>query len=289
VISDGSNRVQETNMRIVQIGILGVGLALAGFGVYMAQEYVSQTEAAIAAVQANRSTQPGIETTEVLVAARPLRYGEPIRASDVRSVMWPSDALPPGAFQQMEALIPDPSRPRVALRAMEPNEPVLGVKVSQPGQPAGIAAMLTPGMRAFTIRVDQNSGISGSLRPSDTIDIYWTGRGQEGEITRLLSSGVTIIALDENADQDRTFNGVPRSITVEAAPEMIATLAQGQSTGRLSLSLVGLDDATSVSQIQVDAQSMLGIERRVETVTERCTVRTRRGAEVVMIEIPCTN
>jgi pilus assembly protein CpaB len=149
--------------------------------------------------------------------------------------------------------------------------------------------MLSPGMRAFTIRVDQNSGISGSLRPSDTVDIYWTGRGQEGEVTRLLSSGVTIIALDENADQDRNFNGVPRSITVEAAPEMIATLAQGQSTGRLSLSLVGLDDTTDISQIQVDARSLLGIERRVETVAETCHVRTRRGAEVVMIEIPCTN
>lgn len=276
-------------MRGAQIAILGIGLALAGFGVYMAQNYVNQTEAAIAAVQANRAAQPTIETVELLVAARPLRYGEPIRAADVRAVTWPAAAIPPGAFQDMAGLIPDPSRPRVALRAMEPMEPILSVKVSQPGQPAGIAAMLTPGMRAFTIRVDQNSGISGTLRPSDTVDIYWTGRGNEGEVTRLLSSGVRIIALDENGDQDRAFNGVPRSVTIEAEPEMVASLAQGQSTGRLSLSVVCLDDTTALSQIQVDASSMLGIERRVEQVTERCTVRTRRGAEVVMIEIPCTN
>ena len=276
-------------MRGVQVGILGIGLALAGFGVYMAQDYVNQTQAAIAAVQANRSQQVNIQTVQIMVAVRPLRYGEPIRANDVRPVLWPADSVPAGAFQEMDALIPDPSRPRVALRAMEAMEPLLAVKVSQPGQPAGIAAMLTPGMRAFTIRVDQNSGISVSLRPSDTVDIYWTGRGNEGEITRLLSSGVRIIALDENADQDRTFNGVPRSVTIEAEPEMVASLAQGQSTGRLSLSVVGLDDTTALSQIQVDAQSMLGIERRVEQVTERCTVRTRRGAEVVMIEIPCTN
>ena len=276
-------------MRVAQIGVLGIGLALAGFGVFMAQDYVNQTQAAIAAVQANRSTEPAIRTVQVFVAARPLRYGEPIREADVRAVAWPADSLPPGAFQELDALIPDPSRPRVALRAMEPSEPLLAVKVSQPGQPAGITAMLTPGMRAFTIRVDQNSGISGTLRPSDTIDIYWTGRGQDGEVTRLLSSGVRIIALDENADQDRTFNGVPRSVTIEALPEMIASLAQGQSTGRLSLSLVGLDDTTALSQIQVDARSMLGIERRVEAPSERCTVRTRRGSEVVMIEIPCTN
>ncbi|WP_323038017.1 Flp pilus assembly protein CpaB [Pararhodobacter sp.] len=276
-------------MRGVQIGILGIGLALAGFGVYMAQDYVSKTQAAMAAAQANNVGRPSHEVVQVLVAGRPLRYGEPIQVTDVRTIDWPANAVPPGAFLDTESLIPDPTRPRVALRAMEPMEPLLAVKVSEPGQPAGIAAMLTPGSRAFTIRVDQNSGISGTLRPSDTIDIYWTGRSENGEVTRLLSSSVRIIALDENADQDRSFNGVPRSITIEAEPEMIASLAQGQSTGRLSLSLVGLDDAAETGSIQVDARSLLGIEARVEQVTERCTVRTRRGSEVVMIEIPCTN
>lgn len=277
-------------MRAVQIGILGVGLALAGFGVFMAQNYVSQTQAAISAAQARNSAAPTIQTVTVAVATRPLRYGEPIGIDAVRTINWPADSVPPGVFQTVEALVPDPNRPRVALRAMEAGEPILSVKVSEPGEPAGIAAILTPGMRAFTIRVDQNSGISGTLRPSNTVDIYWTGRGaQGGDITRLLSSGVRIIALDENADEDRNFSGVPRSVTIEATAETVASLAQGQSTGRLSLSLVGLDDTTALSQIQVDGNSLLGVETVVQQVQERCTVRTRRGAEVVQIEIPCTN
>lgn len=280
-------------MRAAQIGILGVGLALAGFGVYMAQTYVGNTQAALAAAQVqarNSATTPAIQTVPVAVAMRPLRYGEPIGPGDVRMVDWPAHAVPSGVFGSIEDVVPDASRPRIALRAMEPLEPVLAVKVSQPGQPAGIAAILTPGMRAFTIRVDQNSGLSGTLRPSDTVDIYWTGRGAEGgEITRLLSASVRIIALDENADQDRNFNGVPRSITIEAEAEMIASLAQGQSTGRLSLSLVGLDDTAELRSIQVDGRSLLGMESRATIAPERCTVRTRRGSEVVLIEIPCTN
>ncbi|WP_127109451.1 Flp pilus assembly protein CpaB [Pararhodobacter zhoushanensis] len=278
-------------MRGVQIAILGIGLALAGFGVYMAQNYVAQTQQALVAAQARGAAQaPSIPTVTVMVTTRPLRYGEPITEASVRAIQWPADAVPPGAMQRMEDVIPDPTRPRVALRAMEPMEPLLAVKVSAPGQPAGITAMLTPGMRAFTIRVDQNSGISGTLRPSDAIDIYWTGRGAEqGEVTRLLASGVRIIALDENGDQDRSFNGIPRSVTIEAEPEIIATMAQGQSTGRLSLSLVGLDDTTSVDQFQVDARSLLGQEAQVVLEQQRCSVRTRRGSDVVMIEIPCTN
>lgn len=276
-------------MRVTQIAVLVIGLTLAGFGVYMAQTYVQQTEQAIAAYRAQDTARPAIETVQVYVAARAIRYGEPIRAEDVRALSWPATAVPPGAFRDISAIIPDPNRPRIALRAMEPFEPLLEVKVSAPGQPAGVAAQLSPGMRAFTIRVDSNSGISGTLRPSDHIDIYWTGRGAQGEVTRLISSGVRIIALDENADQDRAFSGVPRSVTVEAAPELVATMAQGQSTGRLSLSVVGLDDASRLSSIQVDSRRLLGVETRTEPEAERCTVRTRRGAEVVLIEIPCTN
>lgn len=280
-------------MRGAQIGVLVFGVGLAGFGVFMAKDYVNQTQAALVAAQ-TQSVQatpvPSIQTVDLYVARRPLRYGEPIGENDVRAVSWPLDSVPQGAFLDIEILIPDPSRPRVALRAMEANEPLLALKLSEPGQPAGIAAMLTPGMRAFTIRVDASSGISGTLRPSDNVDIYWSGRGEDGNVTRLLSSSVQIIALDENADQDRTFNGIPSSVTVQASPETIALLTQAQSTGRLTMSLVGLDDNTAISQFQVDQDNILGVQRAAPAAPRQvCSVRTRRGNEVVMIEIPCNN
>ncbi len=277
-------------MRVAQIFVLATGVGIAGFGVYMAQAYVTQTEQAVAAARAEQAQRPVIETIEVLVANRPLRYGEPIGTDDVRKIVWPANAVPAGAFKELDALIPDPRRPRIALRAMEAMEPVLAVKVSEPGQPAGIAARLSPGMRAFTIRVDAGSGISGDLRPSDLVDVYWTGRaGDDGEVTRLIVSGLRTIALDDIADQDRNISGTPRTVTIEAAPEVVATLAQGQATGRLSLSVVGLDDSTDLATFQIDRRRLLGVEAPVQAVTERCTIRTRRGNELVEVEIPCTN
>jgi len=70
-------------------------------------------------------------------------------------------------------------------------------------------------------------------------------------------------------------------------------LAQAQSTGKLSLSLVGVNDDTVAEAIEVDQRSLLGIKAQ-ETIAEVaqekvCTIRTRRGAEVVEIPIPCTN
>lgn len=278
-------------MRIVYFVVLGLGLGLAGFGVYMTQSYVSQTEAAL--VAAERDARPGIATVEILIAARPLRYGQQITETDVYIADWPANAVPEGAFSTREELVPDPTRPRVALRAMEPMEPILAVKVSQPGESAGIAARLSRGMRAFTIRIDSTSGVSGYMRPSDSVDLYWTGRTHDqGEITRLLARGLRIIAVDQDANPDAVFSGsVPRSVTVEATPDTVAVLAQGQSTGRLSLALVGMDDTSDgTGAIEVDQRRMLGMEAQSPAqVMQTCTVRTRRGGEVVVIDIPCTN
>jgi pilus assembly protein CpaB len=83
-------------------------------------------------------------------------------------------------------------------------------------------------------------------------------------------------------------------VTVAASPQQVAGLAQAQSTGRLSLSLVGANDDTVAEAVQVDQMRLLGIDPEPEAAPaapeeEECTVRTRRGNEVVVIEIPCTN
>ena len=78
------------------------------------------------------------------------------------------------------------------------------------------------------------------------------------------------------------------------SPAQVAALAQAQNSGRLSLSLVGAADDTIAQTIEVDQKSLLGIqeEEQVAEVVEEekvCTIRTRRGAEVVEIAIPCSN
>jgi len=91
---------------------------------------------------------------------------------------------------------------------------------------------------------------------------------------------------------DRTTNvTAARTVTVEATPEQAAALAQAQSSGRLSLALVGVGDESTSDFIEMTQDRMLGIireERSVE-VEQKCHIRTRRGNEMVLIEIPCTN
>jgi len=206
--------------------------------------------------------------------------------------------MPEGTFTSAEALFPIEDEPRFVLRAMEKDEAVLALKITEPGEDAGITSRLERGMRAFTIKVDVASGVSGFLRPGDRVDVYWTGstrdaiEGGRGELTKLIGTNIQLIAIDQTAGEDIDGTVIARTVTVAALPQQVAGLAQAQNTGRLSLALVGADDDTVASAMDVDQRILLGIEEDTQPVAKEkkvCTIRTRRGAEVVDIPIPCTN
>lgn len=282
-------------MRMVFGLVLLVGLALAGFAVYMVQGYVSQTQIALEVERAARAKAGPL--VEVYVVNKPLNYGDPITRADVQKIYWPQNTLPDAIFTDEAALFPgDGTKQRFVLRQMEKFEPVLGVKITEPGEDAGLTSRLAKGMRAFAIKVDVASGVSGFLQPNDRVDVYWTGNsgdGGQGEMTQMIEATVKIIAVDQTASNDRSGSAmIARTVTVEASPEQVARLAQAQATGRLALSLVGIGDDSVTGAVEVNRNALLGIERQevVAVQAEKiCTVRTRKGADVIDMPIPCTN
>lgn len=279
-------------MRMMFGLVLLVGMALAGFAVYMAQGYINQTESALNQERAFRAKVGDL--VEVYVAAEQLKYGDMLEKDAVKKIYWQKNALPEGVFTDETALFPaNEDKPRYVLRPMEVNEPLLAIKVTQPGQPAGLTGALDPGMRAFAIKVDASSGVSGFVYPGNFVDVYWTGNDDSREITRLIESSVNVIAIDQTAVGDTTAGAVvAQTVTVQVSQEQVARLAQAQATGKLALSLVGSGAQAATDKIEVDSASLLGIVQQevVEAQAEKvCTIRNRKGSEVVEIPIPCTN
>ncbi|MFT6532351.1 MAG: pilus assembly protein CpaB [Limimaricola cinnabarinus] len=291
-------------MRTVFGLVLMLGLGLAGFAVYMIKGYFDEQQAAIMAEREAASLrQP---TVEVVGVSRALPYGTVITREDLRPILYAEEFLPEGTFPDLDALFPEGEDvPRIVLRPMEPNEPVLASKITAPGGDAGISTRLGSGMRAFAISVNAASGVSGFLRPGDRVDVYWTGSVAKGtdarDVTKLIETGLELVGVDQTADQGRAEAIIARTVTVQASPEQVAKLAQAQSTGTLALSLVGLFDDKVAGTVEVDQRSLLGIAPEPEPEAapqiaaapppppEVCSVRTRRGAEVVEIAIPCAN
>lgn len=289
-------------MRMVFALVLVLGVALAGVAVYMAQGQMAQFQAERDYLRAAQASAPVL--ADVVVVKRPLKYGERFTMADLDLIKVQADKLPQGVFNfvtapqgspqaQVAAFFEGETRPRAALRSYEANEPLLATKITAPGVDAGIMANLAPNMRAFTIEVDASSGVSGFLRPGDRVDVYWSGQVGEEPVTKLIDTNLKLIAIDQSADADRSEETqIARTVTAEVTPEQVAALTLAQSTGRLTLSLVGMQNTADLGAIEIDRNKLLGIQVQEAVKVEApkvCTIKTRKGTDVIETEIPCSN
>lgn len=290
-------------MRLVFGLVLIVGLGLAGFAVYMAQGLIekNQRERDLLLAAQSRATK----LVDVVVVKRHLDYGQRFTAADLETVKWEEGKVPEAAFALVTApaaeaeekkpvFADNESRPRAALRSYEPFEPLLATKVTAPGIDAGIMSSLSAGMSAFSINVDVSTAVAGFLRPGNYVDIYWTGRVGDSETTKLIDSGVRLIAINQSSDADRTEETIiARTVTIEGSRQRVASLALAQQTGKLSLSLVGDGGTAAVAgeaPVEINRDTLLGIEKQevVQVEEEKiCTIRTNKGGEIVETVIPC--
>lgn len=273
--------------------VLVAGVALAGSAVYVAKGYIGKTQTALEQERELRAKVGPV--VEVYVAKAPKNYGEQLEAEDVQLVYWPKNSLPEGVFMTEAELFPKgPAKTRAVLRQIEKFEPIMISKVTEPGEPAGLTGQLAKGMRAFAIKIDDRSGVQSNVRPSDRIDIYWTGvaDGSGTEITRLIESNTQVIATDQVGKDDQS---VARTVTVAATPEQVGRLAQAQATGRLTFSLIGIGDvAVADGTTVIDNCDILGgcAEVAPAPVFEEakiCTIWMNKGGERVEVPVPCTN
>jgi pilus assembly protein CpaB len=280
-------------MRIVFALVLILGVALAGGAVYFASQQFNANQSRIAELT-NRIAK-NVEMVEVYVAATELKYGQILTKEDVKIIEWPLKSIPETAFTKAVDIFGDENETdtRIVIRVVDPGEIILSTKVTNLGEDAGVASRLARGMRAFTINVDVASGVSGFLRPGDKIDIYWTGEVERGSIvTKLIMDGISLIAIDQTSGEVSSAATVAKTVTVAVSPKTVASLAQAQSTGKLLLSLRGVNDETVSGAIEVTQNDLLGrveIEAEVEQIERICTIKTRKGADVIEVPIPCSN
>lgn len=89
-------------MRIVFGLVLLAGLPLAGFAVYMAQNYIGSYQAALE--QERSKATASVPVQEIYVATRALDYGEIIADEDIALMPWPKQILPESFFDSATPL-----------------------------------------------------------------------------------------------------------------------------------------------------------------------------------------
>jgi pilus assembly protein CpaB len=201
--------------------------------------------------QANSSVAaPGQATTPVVVAAIPIERGTGLKPIMLKTVPYPSNSVPTGAFKAVDQAIAPGDRK--VLRSMTVNEPVLASKLSGPNAKTNLSGALASGMRAVSVRSSDVTGVGGFALPGDRVDIYLTRTVSSGEasstITQAIAENVLVLGVDQTSDQQSEKPLVSKSVTVEVTPTQAAAVALGQSVGLITLSLRQLGDQTPLSQ-----------------------------------------
>jgi pilus assembly protein CpaB len=225
--------MRSIGLVLVALSILIGGAALWGLKILGASHAAAEPAA------------PAAHAT-VVVAARPIAFGETITPGDLKLQPWPAGAVPAGAFTSLAAFSAGPSR--LALAPIAANEPVLPQQISGPGGRATLAALVRPGMRAATLRVDDVLGVAGFVLPGDSVDILVTRAetGEKGQArTDVLLQGVRVLAVDQLADQAKNKPMVAKSATVEVTPAQAQKLALASQIGSLSLALRSSGEPTA--------------------------------------------
>lgn len=233
---------------------------LAGGSIYLTQTWIKNQ------TQTVTETQAKIETTKVVVASSRLSNGNKLQEVHLSVVDWPINLVPEGSFSTIEEVLgkdSDNPKNRIVLRSIEINEPILKNRITGFGGRASLSALIAPGMRASTIRVNDVNGVAGFVLPGDHVDIMFTrnvdidstsrsNRKSNNLQTDIFLQNMKVLAIDQDSNEQRDKPSVSKSITLEVTPVQAQKLILAMQMGKLSLSLrnVNTVDAEEVRTIK---------------------------------------
>lgn len=202
--------------------LLLLALVFGGLAALVAYKRVQQP------VQATEATRP------VVVAAFDIDYGIKIDAQMIRLVAWPTASLPEGAYGNAADVVG-----KIASAAIGKGEPITARRAVETLTGSSLASLISPNMRALTVRVNDVIGVAGFLLPGNHVDVLATPkpRGSERPVTKTLLQNLKVLAVDQQARAAKDDPIVVRAVTVEVDPAQAELIVQATEEGSVQLVL----------------------------------------------------
>jgi pilus assembly protein CpaB len=226
-------------MRVVTIVSLGASAVLGLAALVVAKAVLPSGSS----TQAKTKAPPPISGVPVVVAKAPLKFGDKLDATKIQILTIPSNAVPDGAFRTtQQVLSQDGGGPPVVLTAIAAREPLLPAKLSGPGARASVAAEIKDGMRAYTIKVSDVTGVGGHALPGDRVDVVLMrdlsfDPAKHSYVSDVVIQDVRVLGVDLNADPNSNKPATPNTATLEVDIADAQKLAVAGDLGKLSLLL----------------------------------------------------
>ncbi len=234
---------------------------------------------AVVAMIVYRRLQAGAGDTragvDALVAADDLEVGSKIDERDIKLLRFPTGDLPANYQSQKSKIIG-----RGVILPIAKGEFILPSKLAGENAGAGLPALIPPGMRAVSVRVNDTTAVSGFVLPGTRVDVLLTGTPQNGaeqETTTVLEN-VAVLATGQKLE--RNASGEPQSapvVTLLVSPEDAQKLTLATTQGHIQLALRNPLDTKQQDLASARSGSLYGRSQsppapRPTHVTPRATV-----------------
>lgn len=199
-------------------------------------------------MRAPNPAQDKVETVQVVMSTTEIGRGISIDSHMVALRDWPKASVPEGACVSLDEVLGQSSRFGVVR-----DEVLIKTRLTAG---SGLNALITPGMRAYTIQTSTvSSGVGGFLQPDDRVDVILTvtsaSKGDEkttgGGIATILLQNVQVLAagrsLQANTDDGKIEGRATNSVTLLVTARQAQELTLAQTKGTLNLALRREGDA----------------------------------------------
>ena len=205
------------------------------------------------------------ETQETVVAARDIKEEESLKPEMVKLTRMAKSAIPAGAFTS-----PKDVETRWVKTVLLEGDVIIEKKLGLKGTPPGLVANIPQGMRAFTIDVNEQSGVSGFILPGSRIDVVRYEANEKGvQHGETILQDVLVLAAGQVFTRAEERSLTTRTVTFAVTPDQVQLLVAARAKGSLSLSLRGVNDHTVVNSPKPKYQVDETLEKRWKLEEEK--------------------
>jgi pilus assembly protein CpaB len=185
------------------------------------------------------------DLNNVVVAKTEIPVGAKITMEQLALLPIPNGSAPEGAFRKMEDAVD-----RVAITPIGVREPITSLKLAPVGTESGLSAVIPPGFRALTVKVDEVVGVSGFVMPGSYVDVVAVilpvaaSQSTQGPISKIVLQNIKVLAsgakLDSPSDQREPSH--VNAVTLLVTPDQAEKLVLAANESKLQLVMRNFGD-----------------------------------------------
>lgn len=280
---------------LISLGVsvmLGIGAVLIGRGYMMSRD-----------TNADAQVQPlvAMDMSTIMVARTTIKMGDPVDATMLKEVEWPTDMMPLGVVTDASML----GEGKFARGLIAAGEPISYEKLDETRSMMTLAATITPGMRAVSITVRKDTGVAGFVLPGDRVDVnefikkfstdsITSDVAVSGEfIAKPVLKNVHVLAVDQKFAPGMEGAHVSNTVTLEVSPDDALKLGVASQRGVLGLALISPEDEHPVEMVKVAAPAKRrAVQRRLPAKTVKpkaAKVTVINGAVQTEVSAPASS